>query len=327
MVNHRNAKFYDLRIKASCKYKINDKFEKNQLSPLALDVIAGQINKLYESNKGIQYKKGGVCYYLADCLYDIENSKLLLLINKSDSTEPDPTISNPETKDRKVLEKPEGYGNDYSAHVLISLKSIEQDENIYLLVYETVRGSGIYGTHIRTFINKLLKSCREENSSSYLVPHPSGSMTNGKSDTVNSLHSCELSGKISDDFLNDLNNGFLEGIELIDYDDKGKKWDVSGSISESKKSISLTVSSQPEKIAETLSGIFGKANKGKYREAKVRFRDDRDAPQSVSLFTDDFTLVNDDKYVKRTKIQVRVNDKFGFESIHGEIKNELYKIL
>lgn len=322
-MNYRNAKFYDLRIKASCKYKINGNFEKNQTKPLSFKEIAQQIEKLYKNSALLQKRSNGVCFYLADCLLD--KDRLLLLINKSDSTAPDPTISNPDTQDRKTLKKPEGYGNAHSAHVLISLQPTSMDPNVYHLVYESVRGSGIYGTHIRSFISLLLTSCRKNNPDVYLTAHPAGIKENGETVQVNSLHACELSGKISDDFMQDLNQGYLEGIELINYDNKGKPWDTGGSISEKKKSLMLDVKSQPLNKITALQDVFKKA--GGYKEARVRFKDNRDASQAVSLFTDNFTLVDDDKYVKKTKITVTLNDDSSFSKIHSEIKNELYKIL
>ena len=325
-MSHRSAKFYDLRVKAECRYRVEGEVVSTDVKPKPLLDIVKQIEAIFDG-EGFYRTSRGICFYLADYQLDLKNKKLLLLVNKSDTTEPDATISNPEIKDRRVLEKPEGYGNDYSAHVLISLTPLAIDENVYPMVYESMRGASIYGTHIRVFMNMLLRVCREQNETVYYVPHPAGVQKDGRPVLVNALHTCELSGQISDDFERDLIAGQLESIELIDYDSKGKVWDQDNTTAETRRIVELDVVKQPQRKLDTLHNIFQRATKDSYEQARVRFKDSRNAPQAVSLFTNDFTLVDDSKYVRKTRINVRTNDKSGFDSIHGEIKNELYKLL
>src|SRR5690606_27578409 len=133
---------------------VNGEMVSTPLQPLPLKKISAHINKIRETELFLTNSKG-VKNYLADVELDIKKKHLLILLNKSDSTEPDPTISKPETGERKKLEKPDGFGNDYSAHILVSLEAINGKPDTYNLVYESARGSGIYGAHIVTFFNAL----------------------------------------------------------------------------------------------------------------------------------------------------------------------------
>lgn len=326
-MHHRSAKFYDLRIEAKCRYKEGPKRFTAALRPRPLLKIADEIQNIYNSD-GFIRQQNGVCFYLADCYLDEKNSRLLLLVNKSDSTEPDQAISNPEKRAWQVLKKPEGYGNDYSAHVLISLTPDKNDENLYPMVYETIRGSGIYGTHIKSFMNKIFSLCRTKYPHHYLAQHPAGVVDEaGEPVFVNALHTCIVNGKISDDFQKDLEAGQLDGIELINYDHQDNFWDDHSCIREARRVVELQAASTvTEKIA-ALTSVFKKASDQEYSQARVRFRDERGAPQNVALFTDDFSLVDDSRYVKKTRITVKRNDESGFKSIHPEIKDEIYKLL
>jgi hypothetical protein len=327
-VTKRYLRFYDLRVKAAARYHVNGKPISNTVTAFTLLTILRQAKALFDASK-LTHREipDSVKYYLADIEIDENAQKATLLINKSDPTEPDQTISNPVSGERQELLKPDGFGNDYSAHLCVSL--VAHQPNLYSMVYESPRG-GIPGTQIHSFLNHLLRECRSGNKAEYKVPHPAGVMEGGAPLMVNALHSIELNGKISDEFLNDLANGTLGRIELANYENHGQVWDNGAGLSEEKKIIVLRPQIEnlpPQGVIDALKQAFNRGNQFDYNEAVIRFRDPSDEAHTVKVNTDDFTLTDNERYVKKASIDTPDTNSNGYGEIDDDIKRSLYNAL
>lgn len=324
----RTVRFFDVRIRSSARIKVNDQFESVPVATRHLLEILKEIELIYSGATPVcKVLPSEIKYYLAGIEIDEQQSKAVLLVNKSDPTEPDQTISNPLEKLRDSLAKPEGYGNDYSAHICFSLNPTQP--NLYSMVYESPRG-GVSGSQIHSFLNYLLREARSANEESYKVPHPSLVIKDGAQVMVNALHAVDLNGKISDDFFNDLQNGELGRIELLNYDDAGEYWDQTKGFKEDRKVLVLrpeiTVLEQKGVLA-VIRDTFRKGRDTNYKEAVVVFKDESGLQHSVNLFTDDMTLVDNERYVKKVSIEVPDAGLNGFEVIDNDIKQALYKLV
>lgn len=321
----RYLKFFEVKIKSVVRYELNGSFTTNNVAALPLRTVMQQIKVLFSGGTAILKElPSGVKFYLADINLDEELNKATLLINKSDPNEPDQTISNPVAKDRKSLKKPAGYGNDYSAHVSFNL--IEASPNVYMMVYESPKG-GVLGTHIHSFLNFLLRECRHANEAAYKVNHPSGAMENGQPVKANALHSVELSGKISDDFYNDILNGELGRIELANYEHCGDPWDQNNSFKQDKRILILKPEIQNLPAESFFDAIRKACSKGAdfdYQKATIVFKDPSDNQRSIEINTEDLTLSDDERYVKKAVINTPTLNDNGYGSIENEIKTALY---
>lgn len=324
----RFLRFYDLKIKASARYEVNDHMISTAVATLPLTDILVQARQVFDDADCL-YRElpSEIKYYLSDMRIEDDGSKATLLINKSDPTEPDQTISNPLEGDRQELEKPDGYGNDYSAHVCISLVPIAPDT--YSMVYESPRG-GIPGAQVHAFLNFLLRECRKANEEVYKTPHPAGVMVNGAPLMVNALHTVDMNGRISDDFYNDLANGTLGRIELANYQNVGQVWDERAGLAEEKKIIVLRpqVENLPaEGVLESLRQAFTRGRDFNFEQAVIVFKDPTDTQHTVTVNTDDFTLLDNEKYVKKAYIVTPDVNNNGYGDIDEDIKLALYAAL
>ncbi|VVP06931.1 hypothetical protein PS896_03122 [Pseudomonas fluorescens] len=324
----RQLRFYDLKVKAAARYEVNNEMISTNVVAFPLLDIMKQAVTVFDSVECL-YRElpNEIKFYLADICIEEDESKVTLLINKSDPTEPDQTISNPILGERQDLEKPDGFGNDYSAHVCINLNPI--GPNLYSMVYESPRG-GIPGAQVHSFINHLFRECRAHHKSAYKVAHPAGVMEDGRPVLVNALHTVDLNGKISDDFLNDLANGSLGRIELANYKNVGRVWDDSAGLKEEKNIIILRpeVAHLPaEGVLDALKQAFTKGSNFDYDEAVIVFKDPYDTQHTVVMNTEDFTLSDNEKYVKKAYIVTPDVNANGYGEIDNDIKNALYAAL
>lgn len=328
IVAKRYVRFYDLVVNSKARYEVNGEMTSAPVAVRPLVEILKEAVAIYEKRDCFYREIGsGVKYYLADIEVDEAQSKATLLVNKSDPTEPDQTISNPIVGERDKLVKPDGFGNDYSAHICISL--LPSKPNLYSLVYESPRG-GIPGTQVHAFLNFMMRECRSGNKKSYKVPHPAGVQKDGKAVMVNALHQVDLNGKISDDFFRDLQNGELGKIILANYQDSGVYWDQGQSFKQEKKQLILRpeISDlEPAKFLDALKGALTKGRAADYEKAVIVFKDESEVSRTVEVNTDDMTLSDDERYVKKTFINVAEAGDSGYEEISDEIKLALYRLL
>ena len=247
----RSVKFYELKLSADIIEINNSKQNRIPVSKtptiqeLSQLLITSQKNNKTPAKPLFIKGTGANKFYLADAL--IENNKIFLLINRSDSTEPDPTISKPEDGGRDVLEKPAGYGNDYSAHAAISFNQIPSKIKTYNLVFETARGSSIYGNHIHSFVSYLFKTLMRENRNSFTTDDPEGETNpDGVPIQRNIQLKTELLGVINDELFKDIDGGKLEEIELIDNSSKIDYFDSGKMTKQVSAVITLGVESSPK---------------------------------------------------------------------------------
>lgn len=324
----RFLRFYDLKLKSSARYEVNEKIISTAVGVLPLAEILEQAKELFD-NVDCLYRElpSEIKYYLADIFIEEDGLRATLLINKSDPTEPDQTISNPIEGNRQELEKPEGYGNDYSAHVCVNLTPVAP--NLYSMVYESPRG-GIPGAQVHSFLNHLLRECRKANEAVYKVAHPAGIMERGAPVLVNALHTVDMNGKISDDFYSDLANGSLGRIELANYESVGLVWDQSAGLTEEKKIIVLRpqLDNLPANgVLESLKQAFTRGKQFNFEQAVIVFKDPSDTQHTVTVNTDDFTLTDNEKYVKKAFIVTPDVNHNGYGDIDEDIKLALYAAL
>lgn len=328
---HRTATFYDLKLTARGVSRAEGKEDDYETDPKSMDELSAHIQQLFQSGDRI-VKKGqsdrAAKYYISDMR--IQDRKLILLINRSDPTAPDAVSTDPDNKKRLVHEKPPGHGGDYSAHVVINLDP-EIGDNYYLCVIETIYGSGLHASSIDDYLRYIIRHCKKQFPTEYLVPHSSGARTpRGKPILVNLVHFLELQGHPSDQFEKDLDSGTLSGIELISFAKEGAVWDEKGGIIEKKRIVELAP--QQERLGSISSAVRQLRTKvtknyQEYPHIRLRFKNEEGEPKDATISVDSGKLVDSNKYVKRHFISAPMVNTTSLETINTFILKEVLALM
>lgn len=329
---HRTATFYDLKITSRGNNRSVEHGVDFEATPKSMLEIYNFIKQLFDGGdrllqKGKSDKSARL--YLSDI--ELRDTKVIFLVNRSDPTAPDAVSSDPENKSRVVHEKPPNHGGDYSAHVVIDLKPVKGD-NYYLCVVETVFGSGLHANTVAGYIRNMVRICKRQFPEEFKVPHISGAKNaSGMPIMVNHVHFIELQGHPSEEFANDLENGTLSEIDLLDFSEKGAEWDEHGAILEKQKIVKL----YPEKkIIGELGRIITQVRKralnddeNAYLQMRIRFKNDKDEPRDAIISTDTGNLIDEKKYVKKHTIKTQLVNTASVDTISGIIVKEVIGLM
>ncbi|WP_157763473.1 hypothetical protein [Pseudomonas mosselii] len=328
---HRTATFYDLKISAVGLSRAEGNEAFFDTDPKPLRDIYGDIRQLFDSGDQI-VKKGtsdkSVKLYLSDL--QLIKDKIILLVNRSDPFAPDAVSTDPENNSRVVHSKPPGHGGDYSAHVAITIDPVLGD-NYYLCVIETVYGSGLHASSISDYIKHLVRACKKQFPSKYLIPNINGAKTpRGKPLMVHLVHSIEFQGHPSSEFEKDLKGGTLSSIQLLNFANEGAVWDQKGDIKERVRTIEL----RPEKKMQTavLTAVRQvrnevTRNKKEYKHIRLRFKNEDGEPKDATIASDTGKLIDSHKYVKRHVIEAPLVNTNSFDKINSFILKEVLALM
>ena len=262
--------------------------------------------------------------YLSDIRINGTDS-ISLLINLSDRDASNSVYSDPLNKSRRSIAKVGNEGNDYSAHIVVNLIP---SENSYVTLVEV--SPGLPSRRIENFLNQLFRSCVKCNRSNYLVAHPSGHVDkSGAPVMMVANHRAELVAFPSQEFVNDLNQGFLDSIEIIDTRQRGLLWDNGGGTKEITRSIMLKpVAEMAATNYQKMSDALVIASTQQFGTAKIKFRTQQGIPKTVDLLTASISLAEDSIYVKKEIIDgFSANLDSSFSQIHSEINQKMLAYL
>lgn len=171
-------------------------------------------NTLNNKDAYFPVKNDQAIILLSDFSYDKPQEIVTLLFRLSDPTTPDHIVSNPMKGTFRKDKKLQGEGDDYSCHVLISVKPEKGHSHIYTCAVEKVT-KGVTVSYIKAFFSQLLKKAyKEQNFFSY--PTPTGALnTHGQSCRDSCQLFISLQGRPSDDMIDIINNGTIKDISLI----------------------------------------------------------------------------------------------------------------
>ncbi|MHC8386796.1 hypothetical protein ACYZTM_01745 [Pseudomonas sp. MDT2-39-1] len=328
---HRNATFYDLKISAFGMSRAEGNTAHFVATPKSLTAISLQLKQLFETGDRLLLK-GRVStspkYFLSDLR--LTEKQLVLLINISDPTAPDSVSSDPENKSRVVHAKPPGHGGEHSAHVVLNL-SPEKGDDYYLCVVEAVYGSGLHLTSVLKFLKHLIRKCKKEFPSEYLIANNNGARdTSGNALLVHLMHDIELQGHPSDDFKKDLDGGTLSAIQLLNFSKEGAVWDEQGGIIERQRTVDLRP--KPDMIgtlASSLRQLRATVTKSdvEYKHIRIKFKTESGVQKDATIATSTGNLVASEKYVKRHPISTPLVNTSSFEKINTFILREITKLM
>ena len=317
----RQIHFFDMHISARGKLSKRDDPIDFLAAPKDFSEIAEDVDQMFRNGDNLLqsgYTDKSASHYLKD--FRIDDDNIIFLVNRCDPNGPDMATSNPVEKEHMVHSKPLGHGVDYSAHVVVKRVPVRGRE-YYLCVIETLVGSGLNATVIKSYLKHVVRKCRAEFPKKYQIPDISDPKIK-----VRHVHDVEFQGHPSDSFINDIENGHLSGIQAIRYRGKEGVLDTVGGISEQYRSIKFKVDtafvSDVADSLKTLRNTILREYK-EYSELRVGFRTADDQNKTAKISMDTGNLVDAEHYTKKFELKSIAVNQTSYTDISDAIIKEI----
>lgn len=287
----RTVSFYDLRMSASSRtFDAPTTISTAQ----ALELLAS----IPEEHRIKGYQNDEHIYYIKDLRF--ENGNCEILINKCDRQLADPRFSDPRNSTWRTAAREDGEGLDFSCHLIIrpSLDPLESA----LAILENATGLSI--ANVQRFLTGLLRDVEAFNIDAFEFPHPDGSVdAKGQPKKYRARFTFTFDGHPSDELVDSLREGRINGIELITSSNKEGRLDAHGYVREVRQTLAISLGDQVErgKRVGTLKSFFQKKSTA-YEKARISFVDPGGLPRTVKLNTADFTIDAESIFIKRISI-------------------------
>lgn len=320
-MSRRNVHFFDMVLSSRGKLNRANNPIDFEATPKSITDIAKEIQKLFNSGDNLlqQGRTSTSCsHYLKD--FRLNSNEIIMLVNRCDPNAPDMVTSDPLNNVQQVHPIPPGHGGDYSAHVIIKTTPVVGD-SYYLCMIETLVGSGLNSTAIKSYLNSILRKCRAEFPENYKIPDISDPEIK-----VRHVHQLNFHGHPSASFLEDLENGSISDLEAISYSEQGATLDQSGAIIERYRTIKLKADSNMiTDIKKSLSNLRSKllSEYVEYPYLRLRFNDADGNSRSAEILVENGHLVDNDRYVKKFELKSLAVNQTGYATINNAIIKEI----
>lgn len=193
-----------------------------------------------------------------DLSIDENDSILFLLLAYADKNVTDPVFENLDSGELRTEPKLEGEGVAVSAHMAIDLRPVRGGVSSYRAVLEDVPGIG--RSKIAPFLTFLWRQAPKIQWAA-----PDGTVKNCRPQF-------DIDGRMSDTLRNDLRDGRLSMIELVQHHVDGDGFDEEGAIVEQVRTIKLSVAQGiDEQAIDLINRVRGRARELGYPNMKVRW--------------------------------------------------------
>lgn len=215
---------------------------------------------VFEAGHAVQLlNRESAAIRVRDLRLDRDNDILFLLLAYADKNVTDPVFETLENGDLRTEPKLEGEGVAVSAHMAIDLRPNEVGVSSYRALLEDVPGIG--RSKIAPFLTSLYRQAPRIQWAA-----PDGSVKNCRPQF-------DIDGRMSDTLSNDLREGRLSMIELVQHHVDGDGFDEEGAIVEQVRTLRLSIAPQGvgEQAIELINRVRGRARELGYPNMKVRW--------------------------------------------------------
>lgn len=326
--NERSIKYFDLKISAAGKLK-GDRTTSIPVLPSSLLDLAKEWARLLKQNGGaIQRDWGRQHWSFSELVIDEDEGAIAFLITRSDPEGADQAVLNPRARRFKVATKEREEGNAFSSHVVLKIES-ENGKDQYLTLMEDTPGIGAH--HVEKTLGYVMAQYAQTAPKLLLRPAPNGAVDEHLKPVQMKLkYQFELRGHPSDDFKNELNDGVLNGIEVVKYKHKPLTWDDGKTAIEQRQVIHLTAASNSRsaKLFETLKSVCKTAASKDFETVRIKFKDSSDYYRSVALDPSTMSLLNEDRYIKKVRLEgFSAKLDTGYEKLQPELLGKMKYLL
>lgn len=203
--DRRDIYFYDLEIRAS----------KEAASPPNIkDIVDLLTQRATNGEATYRFNFGRETLSIRQIEIDDKNNAAILLIIHTDPNVPNAVYSNPEEGTSRIIEKEPGESGEYGTHAIISLDHVEGRPDSYLTVIEKVPALG--RTNIERLLNAILNDQYKTNEMTFTCDDRTGKQNrDGTPKRVAFRPLLRFAGHPSESFINDLEQGVLNGLTLV----------------------------------------------------------------------------------------------------------------
>lgn len=320
----RNVKYFDLQV--SCTFRVSrESFGTVAARPLVdlLTELQRELRRGGEFNVAAGY--GSQVFTLEKIVIPDGSGKAIILVSRSDRLAANQAVSDPKKKRFSKYKKVEGEGNAYSAHIAVSLT---KTANGYLCLIE--ESTGISGAHVLRLIRGVIRRAKLAKSSFFLIRDPSGAVNAQGQPIVKKLnYLLRLDGHPSPNFAKELNEGVLEGIQVINEQNANSVWDDDKMTTEKARVIHLKPKpTLKEQAYAVVKSVCDTAHKQRYDSVRVKFTDSKKFKRSVILESTQMRLVNEERFVRKERITNFTEPlDTAYQDIHPEICERMFYLL
>jgi hypothetical protein len=264
-------------------YSYELKVEKRaKLAPYArLEDIVGAWTSLHGASDTVyERERGDVAYRIGDISIDAAARVVKLLIRRGDIHASNPFFHDRATGNTRAVVRSSTEDGERAAHLVISLDAETDLPNTYLCHLEGV--SGISHRHVQAMLNALISRAKHADLANFDYPDPSGARhRDGRPRMLSSMPRVSLEGVPSATILNDLENGVLQGMTLVDRRPRNL---VGGNQYLVEKEKYLVVTAAPNMPS---SGRFqavlaaARSQRANFQSMRLRFVDPAGQPRTV----------------------------------------------
>lgn len=320
----RNIKYFDLQL--SCTFRVSrESFGTVAARPLLdlLQELQRELKRGGEFNVSAGY--GNQLFTLEKIDVTADRTKAMMLVSRSDRLAANQAISDPKKRRFAKYKKQDGEGNAYSCHVAMNLA---RSPNGYLCLVE--ESTGISGAHVLRLVRGLIRRAKLGKSSFFLIKDPSGAVNGSGQPIVKKLnYLLRLDGHPSASFAKELNEGVLEGLQVIDEKNADNVWDDEKLTTEKARVIHLKPKpTSRERAYSVVQSVCATAHKNKFEAVRVKFTDSKQFKRSVILEAAQMRLVNEDRFVRKERI-TNFSEPLdtAYQDIHSEIRDKMFYLL
>lgn len=294
------------------------------INPFPHRMLVNAIYNLYQADKAHVVNSKKQAIYISDM--HVYADRCEMLIGFSDTLAADPTFADWLAKKRRTEKKIGDEGIEHSAHVIWKYSDANNNQKCPFLLESA---AGIPSSKVQAFFNRMLRIVATA-TNQFLVDDPEAKKDkDGKFVKVKTRPKIELVGHPSAEFLKDLRQGTLQEVELFTQKQKGKIWDAQGRVIEEKESV--TIKPNPTKIlpkAKTLLDGFVPNFANKYEFARIRFKTRSDVDRTVSVMSQNYSLLTGHLYVRKERIE-DIGDGLptAFEKMYAKIIAKMRALL
>ncbi|WP_373987818.1 hypothetical protein [Duganella sp. BuS-21] len=316
--NKRLVKYYDLNVRAHARDRLVGSID---LPARPFSELIGKLkNYLAVSPCNRTNRSKTETWHIADIEFAPDQSSVSILVTRSDKLSADQAISDPVTQHFQVATKVNNQGNAFSAHVVVKLAPFAN--NTYTALVEDAIGIG--SGDIAMLLKLVTKAATRADREFFMCNDASGDPGLRRL----SEYTYEFRAHPSNEFEDELNNGKLKGIELVQVFPGMPQFDGIAGTQEKKKVVHLTMQDAPVPMFTRIGEIARSAVRQQVGHLRVIFNDTADFRRTVELDAITMNLVNEDKYVRKVKLEgfaQKLNT--GYERVHPETVAKLRALL
>lgn len=320
----RNIKYFDCKVEA---FGVTKVYKNVGMPPRSMQELLELLKVYIAANPFLRENRAKTeSWHIVEIDVDPANQRAVMLVNRSDRLAADQAISDPKVGEFHVAEKTGNQGNAYSAHIVFNLVPAAPDTYI-TMIEESV---GISSSDVAVLLSRAARLLMRTKPAFFLCNDAAGAVDKkGKVIQHKVRYRLSFSGHPSPDFINQLNGGKIESLEVIDTPKVPTYWDGQNKgVIEKRHVVHLKPEVKNGTWYDTLRNVCQIADGKSMESVRVSFVDAEDLRHTLEFDSKSMKILNEERYVKKARIEdfdIRLDT--GCKQIQPQIRDKMYALL